>query len=235
MSKNSITKILSFLFTFILLFNVFGNILFVSADEISSEAKSVVEMIDKLPLDPKTVTKENKDAIVAAKTAYNSLTPEQKIEIPTEKLTILNGDYTAVLPIMMAELTVELKKLPTRDKVSEKDKDKILALYEDFSILDETTREAFSNEYIENLLGAVYKLAPDELTEEDAEKISKIEETKKIEAEEKAKKEAEKKAKQKQLISNILKYSLVIFLAIMVLFAFIVMLIMIVKFIKLSR
>ncbi len=234
-NKMAIKRILCTVAALIMLLSVCAGLFTVSAEEISSEAKSVIAMIEKLPTDPKMVTKDHKASIVEAKTAYNALTPEQKIEIPTEKVSILNGDYSAALPFMMQELTVKLEKLPTSDKVESADKENIIALYKDFSILDETTREAFSNNYIENLLGAVYKLAPEELSESDSEKIVKIEEAKKKKAEEKAKKEAEKKAAREKLIKNILVYSLVILLAVIVIFAFIVMLIMIIKFMKLSR
>jgi len=232
---NKLTKLLSVILVLVLFVGLCALPIGVSAEEVSSEAKKVISLIEKLPADPETVTAQHKEAIVEAKTAYNELAPEQRIEIPTETLTRLNNDYSAVVPFIMEELAKKLKELPTSDKAKESDKENILALYADFAILDQNTREAFSNEYIENLLGSVYRLDPEKLTEEDAETISVIEEKKKAEAEKKAKAEAEKKAKQKALLEKIAKYAFIIFLTLIVLAAFAIMVIMVVKVLRLAR
>ena len=128
------------------------------AEEALVDAKQVVALIEKLPVNSELVTIEHKDDILAAKTAYNGLTVEQRLDVPTNKSAILNADYAAIIPFLMADLVTGIKALPEAKKLSDKDTETVLALYNDYGLLDDK----------DTLFAAVNKLAPDKLAEGDA-------------------------------------------------------------------
>ncbi len=138
------------------------------AEEAPVDAKQVVALIEKLPVNSELVTIEHKDDILAAKTAYNGLTVEQRLDVPTNKSAILNADYAAIIPFLMADLVTGIKALPEAKKLSDKDTETVLALYNDYGLLDDDAKAAFSQEHKDTLFAAVNKLAPDKLAEGDA-------------------------------------------------------------------
>jgi len=230
MNKN-IIRVISAVFALVLLIGVCA--LPVSAADVSPEAEKVIALIKKLPIDAKTVTVDNKADIVAAKLAYNELTPDQKLEISTDYLVILNGDYSAVMPYILANLVNTMKTLPDADEIKESEKDNIISLYIDYQLLDDTAKGAFSANHKEKLLSAVSRFAPDELTEEDAETIKTLIEKREQKEKEQKEKEAAAKAQKKKAIENVLKYGLVIFMALIILCSLVAMIILIIKLVKL--
>ena len=157
--------------------------------------------------------------------AYDALTPDQKIEIASDQLVILNSDYSAVMPYVLANLVTECKAMDV-DKLGNSDKDKIVGLYTDYGILDDTAKEAFSKEHKEKLLTAVQKLSPDSLTEDDKELASQL-------AEEEP--EEEEQEDDKVSLSTIWQIAIIIFVSLIVLCGLAAMIVLLIKIIKLSR
>ena len=225
-TKKATTLLLTFLMIFSLLSSIATTGAF--AEEVSAEVQAVIDLVDKLPADPEMTTAEDKDNIVAAKLAYEALTNDQKQEIPPAKLTLISANVSAVMPLILAEVVSDIKKLPETDKLTSSDKDKILDIYKNFSVLDGDAKAACSKEYKTTLLLAVDKLSPDTITEDEK---AVIDEYKKELAEQEAKKVAAQKEKTAKIYKT-WQYILMALALLLLLFSIVIIVILIVKIVK---
>ena len=220
--KHFLATVVCFLITMLL---VVGSIsVFATGEEATVDPQTVIQLIDKLPLDFEQVTIQHKDDILAAKEAFNALSVEQKLDVPTEKVVILNSDYSAVNPLMLGELVAAIKKLPEPKKLSAEDEKNILGLYRDYCYLDEEAKSALSKEHKQTLINAVNALAPDKLLEEDRPAES-TEESENEEQEEKSSVD----------FNGIWQIVLLIFVTIIVLLTLVAVIILIIRIIKLNE
>ncbi|MBP3627476.1 MAG: hypothetical protein J6J39_05500 [Clostridia bacterium] len=222
---NKLSKVFILLLTVILLSAICITPQTVFAENASAEAQAVIDLIAKLPTDTKTVTIDHKDDIVAAKVAYDALTPDQKLEISSDNLVKLNGNYSAAMPFVLQNLVTKVKKLPDVEKIGEDKKDEIVSLYTDYGVLDETAKGAFAKAHREKLLLAVSKLAPDKLSEEDKEAVAKLSEQTETKSD---------KNKEKISFSTIWQMSIIIFVSIIVLCGLAAMIVLLIKVFRLQ-
>ncbi|MBQ7288146.1 MAG: hypothetical protein IJW78_00270 [Clostridia bacterium] len=200
-----------------------------SAEEISAEAQNVLTLLEKLPSNPEAATLENKDDIVAAKVAFDALTVDQQLEIPVEKLTLLNQNMATLTPLLLGDLVSKVKELPKLSKITDKDKDDVVALYNAYTAMDNSAKEAFSADLKEQLLKAVNKVSPDTLKDEDKELLGTSEDEKKETDEKK------EESKKKVDFQTVWQYVLIAFALLVVLCAFVAMVILLIKIVRMGR
>ena len=121
------------------------------ADEVALE----VVVINALPA-AADVTTANKDAIEAARTAYDALTAEQKTAVGTDALEKLTAAEAA---LAVAEVKATINALPAADTVSENDKDAINAARAAYDALTTEQKAAFPADVLAKLTAAEAALA----------------------------------------------------------------------------
>ena len=227
MSKINTTKRISVcVMLIVMLFSVlFVPVAAAEEEAAAVEPSQVIALIEKLPVNSELVTIDNKDDILAAKEAFNALSVEQRLEVPTDKVVLLNSDYSVLVPYMLADLVKAIKELPATKKLSEKNKEDILSLYRDYQFLDEDAKAAFSSDHKDTLIAAVNKLAPDQLAEEDKPK----------ESEENKEEKDEKKSKSKINWNKVWQIALMVVATLIVLLTLVALIILIVKMLMIRR
>ena len=223
-------KAITLLLTFLMIFSLFSSIATTGAfaEEVSAEAQAVIDLADKLPANPEMTTDADMDNIIAAKLAYNALTNEQKQEVPPAKLTVISANLSVVVPLILADVVSDIKNLPETDKLTSSNKDKVLDIYEKFSILDGDAKAACSEEYKTALFLAVDKLSPDTITEDEK---AVIDEYNKKLAEQKAKAEEAQKQKTAKIYKT-WQYILMALALLLLLFSIVIIVILIIKIVK---
>lgn len=141
----------------------------------------LTELCGQLP-DPDNVTAEDGEMIVKAKKLHDALDMNARAELGTENLQKVADAYVAYTPFMLNQVVQDIKELPKN--VKEKHKDKVVDIYERFTMLSDESKEAMNADRVKQLEDAVKKVAPellgdDAAAEEEGKKDEKDENTKK--------------------------------------------------------
>ena len=141
----------------------------------------LTELCGQLP-DADNVTAEDGEIIIKAKKLHDALDMNARAELGTDNLKKVADAYTAYTPFMLNQVVQDIKELPKN--VKEKDKDKVVDIYERFSMLSDESKEAMNADRVKQLEKAVKKVAPellgdDAAAEEEGKKDEKDENTKK--------------------------------------------------------
>ena len=118
------------------------------------KAAEVTEAIDKLP-GVDEITLDDKDAVDAAREAYNALTDDQKQKVDPETLKKLTDAETAYAT---ATITEELDKLPALDLITLEDRETIKAARAAYDALDEDMQGKIPQDVLDRLLAAEDRL-----------------------------------------------------------------------------
>ena len=179
----------------------------------TNAANAVITKINALPA-TESVTSENKDAIEAARAAYNALTDDQKKKVDATVLAKLTDAETALQDAIDTETagaaTNTINALPDADKVTTADKEKIEAARKAYNDLTDDQKKKVSDDTLKKLTDAEDALAAATVSEE----IGTLPDADKITAENKAAIEAAKKAydeltdEQKQYVDKTTKEKL---------------------------
>ena len=125
--------------------------------EDGAKADETTDVIDNLPND---ITIDDKEAIEAARTAYEALTDDQKAKVDHETLAKLEAAEKEINDIETSnQVTETINNLPSIDEITLADKDAIetaRAAYEDLS---DEAKKMISKETIDNLEDAELALA----------------------------------------------------------------------------
>ena len=179
----------------------------------TNAANAVITQINALPA-ADDVTTANKEAIEAARAAYNALTDDQKKKVDATVLAKLTDAETALQDAIDTETagaaTNTINSLPDADKVTTADKEKIEAARKVYNDLTDDQKKKVSNDTLKKLTDAEDALAAATVSEE----IGALPDADKITAENKAAIEAAKKAydeltdEQKQYVDKTTKEKL---------------------------
>ncbi len=91
------------------------------------EAVPVMAMIDALPT-ADALTSKDKEAVMAAKAAYNALSPEAKAKVETAKVEKLNACYSILSSVIVEE---KISALPSMEEFAQGDGEKYIYLIND--------------------------------------------------------------------------------------------------------
>lgn len=120
----------------------------------SADVQKVQAMIDALPVS-QLVTYADKDAVKAAKKAYDALSADMKTQLTAESAAKLAEVCNAMEPLILKNLVAALKKLPDTDKLTEADRAAVEALYDDYNFLSQAAKDSMVAQYQEKLLAAI--------------------------------------------------------------------------------
>ena len=124
----------------------------------SAGIQAVLAMLDALPDDAEQVTLEDKDAIMEAQKAFDSLTDAEYAEIDPMAIAKMAALREALSLPLQQDIVARIEALPALDKLTYSDKETVLAIAEDMEFLTDTAREAISPALRETLEKAVEKV-----------------------------------------------------------------------------
>lgn len=136
----------------------------------------IVEMIKALP-DPDTegaVTLDCKESVMKAYAAYETLGTGEKDDFDATLAAKLNKVRYQVSLLMVPDVVTRIQKLPETDKLAAKDAEDILALWKDYTFLEESIKKEIDKEVVEKMEGA-YAFAKDAGKSESAGSVVTIE------------------------------------------------------------
>ena len=161
--KKIVSIILSLLLVFLFAFSSIG----VMAQESDAiDIAQLQEICTRLP-NEKTVSLANKDDIITAKKAYDSMDTTQKIELGSENVSKIAVAFEAFTPLLLGDVVARIETLPKN--VKKADKAEVKALWEDYNLLPEDARVAVNKNLAKVLNEAVKVTNPDLLGEEEQE------------------------------------------------------------------
>ena len=161
--KKIVSIILSLLLVFLFAFSSIG----VMAQESDAiDIAQLQEICTRLP-NEKTVSLANKDDILTAKKAYDSMDTTQKIELGSENVSKIAVAFEAFTPLLLGDVVARIETLPKN--VKKADKAEVKALWEDYNLLPEDARVAVNKNLAKVLNEAVKATNPDLLGEEEQE------------------------------------------------------------------
>ncbi len=114
------------------------------------EMKEFSEIVEKLPA-AELITLDNKADLKKAKIIYDKMTDLQQDELDPNALVKYNQSYKALETLMVADISDRIDKLPSPDKLTEKDFETVSAIKEDYDFLDDEMRGYISSELTEKL------------------------------------------------------------------------------------
>lgn len=106
------------------------------------------EEFDKIPVNSEDITTADKEAIEAARKAYEALTDEQKSQFPQDKLNKLREAENALAVITVSEA---IDVLPSSDEITSKDKDAIEAARKAYEALTNEQKSQFPQDKLNKL------------------------------------------------------------------------------------
>ncbi len=114
------------------------------------EMKEFSEIIEKLPVSD-LITLDNKADMKKAKAIYDKMTDSQQEELDPNALVKYNQCYKALEMLMVADISDRIDKLPSPDKLTEKDFDTVKEIKEDYDFLEDDMKAYISAELTEKL------------------------------------------------------------------------------------
>ncbi len=125
--------------------------------EDGAKADEATGVIDGLPND---ITIDNKEAVEAARKAYDALTNEQKAKVDPETLAKLEAAEKEINDIETSNQVIEtINNLPLINEITSADKDAIKAARKAYEDLSDEAKKKVSKEIIDNLEAAELTLA----------------------------------------------------------------------------
>ena len=121
-------------------------------------AKDVSDNINNLP-EISAITYDNKEAIVSAREAYNTLTDAQKAKVSKEALDKLVAAENEIIDIEKSnEVGSQVNALPTSEEVSLDDAENIKAVKEAYDSLTDSQKAKLSKEAKEKLVAIITEI-----------------------------------------------------------------------------
>lgn len=114
------------------------------------ELKEFSEIVEKLPVTD-LITMDNKADIKRAKAIYDKMTDSQQEQLDPGAIVKYNQCYKALETLMVADISDRIDKLPSPDKLTEKDFDTVKAIKEDYDFLEDDMKAYISDELTEKL------------------------------------------------------------------------------------
>lgn len=121
----------------------------------SDAIRKIISLLDRLPDDPEQVTLENKEAIMAAKEAFDGLNDAEYAEIDPKAIGKITALHEAISILMQADVVARIEALPEVDQLTYADKETVLALQKDMEFLSDTARDTISSSLIDRLQASV--------------------------------------------------------------------------------
>ena len=121
-------------------------------------ANDTTVLVDALP-EVSEITLDNKEAVLAAKAAYDALTPEQKAKISQEVLSKLDDACARIAELENSEGTIEdIEALPAPENITIDDRADVEAAKAEYDALPTSEKEKVPQEVLDKLLEAVDKI-----------------------------------------------------------------------------
>ena len=126
------------------------------ADE-NISVSELIERINALP-DSEHITLDDKEEFKKIKKAYDSLSDGEFNQLPAECILKVTGDYEALCLLMMPDIVERIKALPDVKKLTAKDKETVLELYDDYEFLNDDCKAAIASKHSDKLKEAYEKV-----------------------------------------------------------------------------
>ena len=124
----------------------------------ASSLTSVISMITALPDAAETLTVDKKEDVKKAKRAVDALNDADYAEIPPKLIGKLEANYTKISALLVSEIVSAIEKLPEVGRLKASDKEKVLAIKDDYDFINKDSREAINPDLAAKLENAVKKV-----------------------------------------------------------------------------